>query len=139
LDDDMHTNEDTLKLLEYTSMCIQAEKSHYQQSSYATFVKRRLFAIQFVGYKLTLLTTFIGMNNLWTCLLERTATIPSCWSERIYWIQAFELTVKLMDMLEDQDQVTEKLISEHNGLVSVAKEDTMRHHDRMQATTPHQP
>ncbi|KAF7724048.1 hypothetical protein EC973_001424 [Apophysomyces ossiformis] len=50
LEDGMHTDEDTLKLLEYTSICLQGEKVLYQQSSYATFVKRRLFAIQFVGY-----------------------------------------------------------------------------------------
>jgi hypothetical protein len=84
LEDGLHTDEDTLKLLEYTPICLQGENALYQQASYATFVKRHLFAIQFVGYKLTLLTTFIGEDNMWTCLWQRTATIPSRWEEQMY-------------------------------------------------------
>ncbi|KAG2219480.1 hypothetical protein INT45_010400 [Circinella minor] len=54
LDDGIHTAEDTLKLLEYTAKCLQAEKASYQQAAYKTFIKRHLFAVQFVGYKITL-------------------------------------------------------------------------------------
>lgn len=42
LEDGLHINEDTLKLLEYTSTCLQEEKALYQQASYKTFLKRRL-------------------------------------------------------------------------------------------------
>ncbi|KAI9320011.1 hypothetical protein BX666DRAFT_1875906 [Dichotomocladium elegans] len=46
--DGLHTEEDTLKLVEYTSVCLQEEKRRYQQASHTTFVKRRLFWIQAV-------------------------------------------------------------------------------------------
>ncbi|KAG0184289.1 hypothetical protein DFQ28_011458, partial [Apophysomyces sp. BC1034] len=43
--DGQHTEEDTLKLIEYTSLCIQAEKGHDQQASYHTFGRRRVFGL----------------------------------------------------------------------------------------------
>lgn len=59
-----HTEEDTLKLLEYNSIYQQAEKARYQQASYNTYAGRRFFAFQFVGYKLTLPSTFITCWSL---------------------------------------------------------------------------
>ncbi|KAI7882029.1 hypothetical protein K492DRAFT_145428, partial [Lichtheimia hyalospora FSU 10163] len=58
--DSLHTDENTLKLLEYTSLWLHEEKAAYQQASYSTFFKGRLSAIHCVGYKLALLGTFIG-------------------------------------------------------------------------------
>ncbi|ORY99449.1 hypothetical protein BCR43DRAFT_435834, partial [Syncephalastrum racemosum] len=60
--DDMHTNEDTLKLLEYTSLCLQTEKSRYQQASHDTFVQRRLFGIQFQRFGLTYHTSSLSLS-----------------------------------------------------------------------------
>ncbi|KAI7871866.1 hypothetical protein BDF14DRAFT_1759844 [Spinellus fusiger] len=37
----------------------------------------------------------------------------------MYWIQAFELIVNLMDLLDDQYYVTQQIIAEYNGLISV--------------------
>ncbi|KAG1141343.1 hypothetical protein G6F38_008491 [Rhizopus arrhizus] len=105
LEDGLHTGEDTLKLLEYISICLQGENAFYQQVSYATFVKRHLFDIQFVGYKLTLLTTFIGEDNL----------------------QGADLLLHL-GLLNTQDRVMQQLIAEHNGLISVVREDTMHNY-----------
>ncbi|KAI9320007.1 hypothetical protein BX666DRAFT_1852815 [Dichotomocladium elegans] len=128
--DGLHTEKDTLKLLEYMSVCLQEEKDRYQQASHTTFVKRRLFWIQVVGCKVTLLSTFASHDDRWACLWERSALIPSRWNQRKYWIQAFELITRLMDMLQEQDLVTEQLIDEHNGCVHVPKEDNLRSHYR---------
>ncbi|KAF7732074.1 hypothetical protein EC973_006329 [Apophysomyces ossiformis] len=61
--DGKETEEDTLKLIEYTSLCIQAEKGQYQQASYHTFGRRRVFGLQYVGNKSTLLSTRILVNR----------------------------------------------------------------------------
>ncbi|ORY99446.1 hypothetical protein BCR43DRAFT_435831 [Syncephalastrum racemosum] len=134
--DDMHTNEDTLKLLEYTSLCLQTEKSRYQQASHDTFVQRRLFGIQFVGYKLTLLSTFISQDDRWACLWERSAIIPHRWEERKFWLQAFELIVKLMDLIAEQDRITQQLIDEHTGSAIVLKGNTLRSYYSRHAFAP---
>ncbi|KAG0162784.1 hypothetical protein DFQ28_009587 [Apophysomyces sp. BC1034] len=126
LQDGIHTEEDTLKLLEYTSICLREEKSRYQQASYNTFAKRKLFGLQFVDYKLTLLSTFVVADNRWACVWERSTLIPHRWSERKYWFQVFELLFTLKDMIKEQDIVTEQLIDEHTGAISVPSEDTLR-------------
>ncbi|KAG1466694.1 hypothetical protein G6F46_000880 [Rhizopus delemar] len=126
LEDGIYTKEDTLKLLEYTSICIREEKSRYQQPSYNTFAKRKLFGLQFVNYKLTLLSTFVVADNRWACVWERSTLIPHRWSERKYWFQVFELLFTLKDMIKEQDIVTEQLIDEHTGVISVPSEDTLR-------------
>ncbi|KAI9033836.1 hypothetical protein CLU79DRAFT_725675 [Phycomyces nitens] len=94
--DGSHTEEDTLKLLEYTSVCLQEEKSRYQQASHITFTKKRTFGIQVVGHKITLLSTFVINDGRCACLWERSALIPSRWNQRKYWVQAFEFIARLM-------------------------------------------
>ncbi|ORX43468.1 hypothetical protein DM01DRAFT_358323 [Hesseltinella vesiculosa] len=124
--DGIHTNEDTLKLLEIASLCLQTEKGRYQQVSHHTFAKRRIFALQFVENKLTLLSAFVASNDLWACLWERSALVPRKWDERKYWVSAIELLARLMDLLNERNEVSSELINEQTGLKSVAKEDRLR-------------
>ncbi|KAF1804384.1 hypothetical protein FB192DRAFT_1446238 [Mucor lusitanicus] len=131
--DGPHTEEDTLKLLETTTICLNDEKAKYQQASFTTFRARRIFCIQVVGYKLTLLFSFVHQNDRWACLWERSALVPNNWDQRTFWFQTFELLAHLMTMLDDQDVITEKLIEENNGYIQVDKNDTLRFHCRKQA------
>ncbi|KAI8072694.1 hypothetical protein BC940DRAFT_233026 [Gongronella butleri] len=96
LADGQHTEEDTLKLLEYKSLCLQEEKGHYQQASHVTFSKRRCFAIQIVRRKVSLLSIFVGDDDRWNSLWVRSALIPDRWDQRIYWFQAFEFLAKII-------------------------------------------
>ena len=82
-EDGPHADEDTLKLLEYTSICLQREKQNYQQASWKTSAKRRMFGLQLVSHKLSLITTFINEQR-WACLWQRSSIIPSTWNEWKY-------------------------------------------------------
>ncbi|ORX52339.1 hypothetical protein DM01DRAFT_1323476 [Hesseltinella vesiculosa] len=88
--DGSHTDDDTLKLIEYVSLSMRNEMKQLEQASRATFEKRRIFALHMVGYRLTLWSAFIHHHH-WACLQERTAVIPSTWATRKHWLQCFEL------------------------------------------------
>lgn len=88
--------EDTLKLIECMSLCLHEEKGRYQQASVKTFGRRRVFGIQYVGDKLSLLSTRILAAGPWACLWERSAIIPRNWNQRKYWLQAFELLLTVL-------------------------------------------
>ncbi|KAG1315798.1 hypothetical protein G6F64_000370 [Rhizopus arrhizus] len=109
LGDGIHTEEDTLNKLRTTRL-----------------QKPKLFGLQFVDYKLTLLSTFVVADNRWACVWERSTLIPHRWSERKYWFQVFELLFTLKDMIKEQDILTEQLINEHTGAISVPREDMLR-------------
>ncbi|KAG0175224.1 hypothetical protein DFQ30_010999 [Apophysomyces sp. BC1015] len=75
--DGSHTDDDTLKLIEYVSISMRNEMKQLEQASRTTFEKRRIFALH-------------------------------------------------MDMLKDQDALTNRLLDEHTGYIEVAKDDTLR-------------
>ncbi|KAG0190433.1 alpha mannosidase-like protein [Apophysomyces sp. BC1034] len=118
---DLHTEEDTLKLLEYTSVFLQEEKGRYQQASHTMIAKRRLFGIQVVGHKVTLLSSFV-IRQSWQSLGLPVGALGSN-------PQSLE-SAQVLNMLQEQDLVTQQLINEHNDCVRVPKEDTLRSHHR---------
>ncbi|GAN06226.1 hypothetical protein MAM1_0116d05706 [Mucor ambiguus] len=71
--------------------------------------------MQAVGYKVALMSTSVHHDERWVCLWNRSALVPNCWNQRMYWSQAFELLAHLMNMLDEQDHITESLIAEHIG------------------------
>ncbi|CEP12505.1 hypothetical protein [Parasitella parasitica] len=64
------------------------------------------------------------------CPWESSALTPQHWEQRKYWIQASDLIAHLMNMLQEQYEVTELLIDEHNGYYHVSKEDALRSYHR---------
>ncbi|KAI9005439.1 hypothetical protein CLU79DRAFT_713153, partial [Phycomyces nitens] len=119
--DDFYTEEDTLKLLECTSVCLQDKnKSWHQQAAHITFVKKRLFGIQLIDHKITMLSTFIIHDCCWTCLWERSVLIPNRWNQpKCMHNRAIFLRSIKQDIHKKQDLVTKQLIDEHNDYVHV--------------------
>jgi len=123
--DQVHTEEDTLKLMECTSKCLKSEMNQYRSSSWTTFGKRKVLAIQCINNKVTLLSTSL-VENKWCFVQQRSAIIPRDWEDRIYWIKVLELLLKLKDLLVEQEQVTVQLKREQVGWVKVDPNDMIR-------------
>lgn len=123
--DGEHTEEDTLKLMEYTSNCLKNELNQYPSASWTTFGRRRMFAIQSIGSKLTLLSTSrLGIRK-WCFVEIRSAIVPRGWEDRYYFNQLMELLVKFKEMLLEQEEVTLILKQQQSGRSPVDVEDTI--------------
>ncbi|KAI7889072.1 uncharacterized protein EV154DRAFT_515725 [Mucor mucedo] len=105
-EDGNHTEEDTLKLMEYTSNCLKNEIHQYQYASWTTFGRRCIFAIQCIGNKLTLLSTSRMGIGKWCFVEIRSAIVPRDWEDRYYLNRVMELLMKLKEMLLEQEEVT---------------------------------
>ncbi|KAI8078734.1 uncharacterized protein BX664DRAFT_389125 [Halteromyces radiatus] len=82
--DGNHTEEDTLKLMEYTSNCLKNEMNQYQYASWTTFGRRRIFACA------------IRMGIGKWCFVEiLSAIVPRDWEDRYYLNRLMELLMKL--------------------------------------------
>ncbi|KAI9308375.1 hypothetical protein BJ944DRAFT_254577 [Cunninghamella echinulata] len=125
--DNEHTVEDTLKLMEFTSRCLKDEMNQYLPSSWSTFEKRKVFAIQFVSNKITLLATKHTGKNKWSFIVQRSAIIPRDWDDRFYWVEVIELLMKLRELLIEQEEVTLELKQQKVGLIKVKPNDTIRY------------
>ncbi|CAO3637994.1 unnamed protein product [Cunninghamella blakesleeana] len=93
-EDGDHTVEDSLKLLECTSKCLQLEMMNYRSASFDTFKKRCIIGIQVIGNKITLTSTKLG-DNTYYYVEQRSALVPRNWEDRKYWIRLLEFLLKL--------------------------------------------
>ncbi|KAI7899612.1 uncharacterized protein BX663DRAFT_440892, partial [Cokeromyces recurvatus] len=83
-EDGNHTKEDTLKLMKYTSNCLKNEINQYQYASWTTCGRRRIFTIQCIKNKLTLLSTSRMRIGKWCFVEIRSAIVPRDWEDRYY-------------------------------------------------------
>lgn len=124
--DEKHSIEDTVKLMECGAKCLREEMNQYRQASYSTFLKRRVFCVQYIGNKLSLLSVGIVSEKQWICISERSSIIPRNYEQRQYWLPVFELLAKLKELLEEQNLLTKELVNEHTGWIKVEVEDQIR-------------
>ncbi|KAI9266559.1 hypothetical protein BDA99DRAFT_436404 [Phascolomyces articulosus] len=125
-EDGNHTEEDTLKLMEYTSNCLKNEINQYQYASWTTFGRRRIFAVQCIGNKLTLLSTSRMGIGKWCFVEIRSAIVPRDWEDRYYLNRVMELLMKLKEMLLEQEEVTMVLKQQQSGQSPVDIKDTIK-------------
>ncbi|CEG66980.1 hypothetical protein RMATCC62417_03467 [Rhizopus microsporus] len=116
-DDEGHSSEDTLKLLECSIRALKLEMEKLKGASYKTFKQRRFLTCLYAGNKLTLMSTSLVDVNRWGFITLREAIVPRTWTERYAWEKAFELMFCLRDFLEEQKSVSEMLMKEDNGWI----------------------
>ncbi|GAA5800263.1 hypothetical protein HPULCUR_005689 [Helicostylum pulchrum] len=114
-DDDAHTNEDTMKLLDCSIRGLKLETERLPNASFETFKKRRFFTCLCSKDKLTLMSTFMIDSKHWGLIKIADAIVPRHWFGRPSWLKVFELTLFLRASLEEQKQVSEKLLKEESG------------------------
>ncbi|KAI8887113.1 hypothetical protein K501DRAFT_212480, partial [Backusella circina FSU 941] len=124
--DGEHTEEDTLKLMEATSRCLKNEMSQYLSASWETFGDRKVLAVQSVSNTITLLSTKRVDENKWCFVEQRSAIIPRDWNDRYHWVKVMELLIKLKELLDEQEIITQTLKKEHVGLIKVDSKSTIR-------------
>ncbi|KAI8970478.1 hypothetical protein BDF20DRAFT_826290 [Mycotypha africana] len=124
--DGEHTVDDTLKLMEATSRCLKHETSRYLSASWKTFGKRQVLAVQCVNNTITLLSSKRVEENKWCFVEQRSTVAPRDWSDRFYWIKVMEFMLKLGDLLDGQESITEEPKKEEIGIIQVDIEDTIR-------------
>ncbi|CAO3595813.1 unnamed protein product [Absidia cylindrospora] len=120
-----HTEEDSLKLLECTSKCLQLEMMNYRLASIETFKKRRIISIQSIGNKITMTATALG-DGVYYYIEQRSTIVPRDWEDKVYWIKVMEFLLKLKELLLEQEQVTEQLKKEQVGMVHVNQDETIK-------------
>ncbi|KAI9491056.1 hypothetical protein BDB00DRAFT_767810, partial [Zychaea mexicana] len=125
-EDGTYTDEDTLKLMEYTSNCLKNEMSQYPYASWTTFRRRRIFAVQSIGNKLTLLSTSRMEVGKWCFVEIRSAIVPRDWEDRLYLNHLMELLMKLKVRLQSSYKLTMLLIQQESGVSPVDAEDTIK-------------
>lgn len=86
--------------MEYTSNCLKNEINQYQYASWTTFGRRRIFAVQCIGNKLTLLSTSRMGIGKWCFVEIRSAIVPRDWEDRYYLNRLMELLMKLKVRLQ---------------------------------------
>ncbi|KAI9243763.1 hypothetical protein BY458DRAFT_448114, partial [Sporodiniella umbellata] len=134
-EDGNHTEEDTLKLMEYTSNCLKNEINQYQYASWATFGRRRMLAVQCIGSKLTLLSTSRIGTGKWCFVEVRSAIVPRDWEDRYYLNRLMELLMKLKELLLEQEEVTMVLKRQQSGQTLVDINDTIKAVNQSSRTT----
>ncbi|CEI93020.1 hypothetical protein RMCBS344292_07265 [Rhizopus microsporus] len=116
-DDEGHSSEDTLKLLECSIRALKLEMEKVNGASLNTFKKRRFLTCLYAGDKLTLMSTSLMDVDRWGFITVREAIVPRTWAERYAWGKTFELMFCLRDFLEEQKSVSEMLMKEDNGWI----------------------
>lgn len=125
-EDGNHTEKDTLKLMEYSSNCLKNEINQYQYASWTTFGRRRIFAVQCIGNKMTLLSTSrLGVGK-WCFVELRSAIVPRDWEDRYYLNHVMESLKKLNEMLIEQEEVTMILKKQQSVQSFVDVKDTIK-------------
>ncbi|KAI8139668.1 hypothetical protein BJV82DRAFT_240522 [Fennellomyces sp. T-0311] len=104
--DDDHTAEDTLKIIECSIQCLQFDMANHKKASFATFLRRKVLGLQYVGNRLSLVSTGILDANRWSCVLVRSAVIPRTWRERWNWQKVFELLIKMNVSIKKRKSVS---------------------------------
>ncbi|KAG0169196.1 hypothetical protein DFQ30_003861 [Apophysomyces sp. BC1015] len=125
-EDDDHTVEDTLKIVECSIQCLKMDMANHKYASFETFRKRRVLGLQYIGDKLSLLSTGVLNKKEWSCVLERSAIIPRTWRERKYWIKVFELLLRMNTLLQDQLSLSDAIIDEDTSS-TISKEKTIKY------------
>ncbi|KAI8076922.1 hypothetical protein BDF21DRAFT_342261, partial [Thamnidium elegans] len=93
--DNGHTIEDSIKLMECAAICLKQDMNKYEKGSFETMLKRKIFCLQFIENKITLLSMKVLRNGKWACVTERSAAVPRKWEDRKYWLPVMELIMKL--------------------------------------------
>ncbi|KAI9252121.1 hypothetical protein BY458DRAFT_443929 [Sporodiniella umbellata] len=124
--DGEHSAEDTLKLMEATSRCLKHEMSRYPSASWKTFGKRQVLAVQCVNNTITLMCSKRVEENKWCFVEQRSTVVPRNWNDRFFWIKVMEFLLKLKDLLDEQESVTEELKKQEIGMIQVDIHDTIR-------------
>ncbi|CAO3702389.1 unnamed protein product [Rhizopus stolonifer] len=124
--DSEHTEEDTLKLMEATSRCLKHEMSRYLSASWRTFGKRQVLAIQCVNNTITLMCSKRVEENKWCFIEQRSTIVPRDWNDRFFWVKVMEFMLKLKDLLDEQENITEELKKQEIGIIQVDAQDTIR-------------
>lgn len=78
--------------MECAAICLKQEMNKYGDASFETMLKRKMFCLQFIENKITLLSIRDGK---WACVTERSAVVPRNYDDRRYWLQVMELIMKL--------------------------------------------
>ncbi|KAG2233146.1 hypothetical protein INT48_001639 [Thamnidium elegans] len=94
-DNDVHLNEDTVKLLECSIRGLKLETERLPNASFETFKKRRFFTCCYSKDKLTLMSTFLADSEHWGFTKIRDAIVPRSRFGRSSWSKVFELTLFL--------------------------------------------
>ncbi|KAI8150122.1 hypothetical protein BJV82DRAFT_10419 [Fennellomyces sp. T-0311] len=112
-EDVVHTIEDSIKSIECATASLQTQAMRYKRASISTFKKLQVFSIHIIKNKMTLSTTMLNDPFTWSRIDLRSATIPTDWDDRICLMQYFELLAALMDGLE-QDKIIEDRLKREN-------------------------
>lgn len=89
--DEAHSSEGTLKLLECSIRALKLEMEKVNDASLETFKKRRFLTCLYAGDKLALMSTSLMDVDRWGFITVREAIVPRTWAERYAWGKAFEL------------------------------------------------
>ncbi|KAI9316042.1 hypothetical protein BX666DRAFT_1954199 [Dichotomocladium elegans] len=125
-EDDGHTMEDTLKIIECSIQCLKMDMSNHKYARFETFKRRRVLGLQYIGDKLSLLSIGVLDEKHWSCVLERSAVVPRAWRERRNWIKVFEMLLRMDALLSEQCILSDTLLDEHTS-GAIPGEQTIRH------------
>ncbi|OBZ80126.1 hypothetical protein A0J61_11825, partial [Choanephora cucurbitarum] len=88
--------EDILKLMEATIRCLKhAMSRRYLSTSWKTFEKRQVLAVQCVNNTITLMCSKRVEENKGCFIEQRSTIVPRDWSNRFFWVKVMEILLKL--------------------------------------------
>ncbi|KAG1439643.1 hypothetical protein G6F56_012226 [Rhizopus delemar] len=132
-ENDDHTQDVTIKLLECSIRTLKMEMENIKDASFKTYKKRRFFTYLYAGDKLTMLSTSIVSQEKWGYTLVREAVVLRTWNVRARWLKVMDLIfytkveLVLIAMLEEQKEVVAIFESEHNGWTQVEQDTSIKH------------
>lgn len=121
-----HALTDTLKQIKNATNALKYIISKYMDARYATLKKVKVFTVQVIQQKMTLISTNIKSPTKWEVIECRSCELPTKYDERFFLMNVFEFFAFLFEEINDQIVNYEKLQKEHLGVTQIQYSDTIR-------------
>ncbi|KAI8883841.1 hypothetical protein K501DRAFT_136435, partial [Backusella circina FSU 941] len=122
-----HTSDATLKQIHSFIDILNSDIAQNMDASFITMKKSLAIGIQLVKTTITLATVSLnGNGNGYVYEEIETCDIPTCYKNRTRWLRVFDLMSNLMGILKEHNIIYDKLKAEHNGVIEVDEDMTIR-------------
>lgn len=114
-----HSVEDCIKNVKNGTDSLKYIMSKYKEASLDTMKKLKVFSIQIIQTKMTLVCYQLSTSRKWKAYECGSAEIPLVWSKRKFLLGALEMFAYLYHELLEQEKVYDEITNEALGLKSL--------------------
>ncbi|ORX55536.1 hypothetical protein DM01DRAFT_1021688 [Hesseltinella vesiculosa] len=115
-----HTLDDSIKLIECSTMALSQEASARKDCSWNLFKNVKVLCIQVICSQITLSVTQFLDRSKWKHLQLRSAQLPSKWQHKILIVKFAELLATLYLTLNDMNEHSMKLDGNQAGVIKAS-------------------